>query len=666
VHTRTVTSRTSRRPFVGRALELELLGAAFERARAGESQTVVVAGEAGVGKTRLVEQAGASAAVSGALVLTGASLEHAGEVPFLALAEALRELGQTFEAAAMRELAGDDRAELCVLLPELALEGEVVPGAVGSPGRLFAIVRRLLGRLGEAQPVFLFVDDLQWADVSTRELLAYLAHTLRRERVLLVITVRSDEMQRDLSLRPLLVDLGRRANRLDLLPFGLSEVAAQIAGIVGSVPSLELAEAIHERSSGNALFVEELTAASSSGAGAEVPPAALRDMLLARLETLPPHVRASVELVAVAGRQVRHELLARLEGMSEAELLEALAGAVEHNVLVAGEDGYRFRHPLIQEVAYAQLLPAERRPLHAALACALERAPELSLSTAAAASAEVAWHWSAAGLAEPALRAHVLAGEAALRGHAFAEAAAQFEHALELWTSVADADRPAGLDHVELLARGARAAELAGLHVRAVELWQTACHSLDPTAEPERAATLHRGLATSLWSVGRAEAALAEFEAAAELIATGSPSAEQAATFADLARALAFPARLGEGLARAEAALAIAHAVGSPAEESRAQQALGVLKIVEGDSAGAVMHLERALELARAARVPEATGAPCINLAYVLRESARFEEAIRVARSGLELSREFGLERFDGAFLLGTIAESLVVLGRHD
>jgi predicted ATPase len=497
--------------FVGRAPESARLAAARDRAAAGTPTVVVVGGEAGVGKSRLVGELVAGSRAAGATVLAGGCVELGGEgLPFAPVVAALRTLTRVLGGAELATLVPEPaRSELARLLPEL---GRPPAGSAGPPPaepgsaqrRLFGLLLGVLQRLAARRPTILVVEDLHWADRSTRDLVAYLVRNLRHGRLLLLLTYRSDELHRRHPLRPLLAELerDRRAERLELDRFDLGEVAAQLTGILGAAPAARLVERVHARSGGNALFVEELAAAAAAGA---TPPAAggLREVLLARIEPLPDPARQVLRVVAVAGGRVGHELLAEVAGLPAAELLAGLRAAVSARVLVvdAHDGGYGFRHALVKEAVDDALLPGERCRLHARMAAALRQAGAGLPGADAALAAELAWHWYAAHDLARALPAAVDAGLAAERCCAFAEAQHHFERALELWELVPAA--PAGVDRVELLARAAEAAANAGGAERAISLVRGALAEVDPVRDRRRAGLLAGRLAGYLRVAGR-------------------------------------------------------------------------------------------------------------------------------------------------------------------
>jgi predicted ATPase len=444
--------------FVGRVEELQVLEAARKRAADAEPAVVLVGGEAGVGKTRLVAELIGGCATDGTRVLAGGCVPVGdGALPYAPIVEALRTLAAEVGVDEVRALIGPSWPELARLLPALG-----APDRVGQPDqaaqvRLFELVLGLLGRLGEQVPLVLVVEDLHWADRSTRDLLAFLVSNIRRERVLLVITYRSDETGRA-RLGPFLAELDRAGpvDRIELPRFQRREVAAQLTGILREAPADDLVDATFARSEGNPFFTEELLEAVR--AGSRELPTTLRDLLLGRIEGLPEPARHVLGVAAVAGRPLPHRLLAAIAGLEEPRLNGGLRAAVDHQLLVTrpGEDGYGFRHALLQEVVYADLLPGERTRLHAALADALTAQPGWAGGTSATVAAELAYHWEAAGDLERALPAAVQAASAAERSVALAEAHRHYERALELWDRVPRAAELVPVDQTTLLERGGK------------------------------------------------------------------------------------------------------------------------------------------------------------------------------------------------------------------
>ena len=393
-----VATRVSSPSFVGRVEPLARLHAAVARAAAGESSAVVVGGEAGVGKTRLVRQVADEVAQpvadegAGVRVLSGTCIDLGeGGPPFGPMVEILRTLVREDGATAVRVYAGPAAGELGRLVSELATpEPAAVPepviGAIDPAGgatRLFEVFLGLFERLARDRPVLVLVEDLHWADRSTRDLLTYLIHRLGPARVAVVMTFRSDEMNRRHPLRPFLAELERsgRAERVDLPRFDRDDVALQLQGILGEVPTPEIINAVFDRSEGNAFFTEELVAAGRDVRSIDLSPT-LRDVLVVRVEVLSDAAQQLLRVAAAAGRTVHHDLLAQVADYDDAQLRELLREATEHQLIEpSGEREYVFRHALLQEALYDELLPGERVDLHAAYARALTERPELAGAT---------------------------------------------------------------------------------------------------------------------------------------------------------------------------------------------------------------------------------------------------------------------------------------------
>jgi DNA-binding CsgD family transcriptional regulator/tetratricopeptide (TPR) repeat protein len=669
--TATLTSPT----FVGRTEELARLASAGDRAAAGTPTSVLIGGEAGVGKTRLVGELVAGARAAGSTVLAGGCVELGGEgVPFAPLIEALRGFVRDLDEPALARLVpGQARTELARLLPELGPPGGpgagqraafvAEPGPWSEQGRLFELLLGVLERLGAERRAVLVVEDLHWADRSTRDLLAFLVRNLRHGRLLLVLTYRSDELHRRHPLRPFLAELdrGRRVERLELARFGPAEVAAQLAGIQGAPVPAELAARIHARSGGNAFFVEEL-AATPASTGGELPPS-LRDTLLARIELLAEPTQRVLAVAGAAGARVEHDLLAEVAALPEAELLAGLREAVSAHVLLAdaGDGTYGFRHALVKEAVYAELLPGERTSLHARFAAALAARDG---GDDPGVAAELAWHWYAAHDLERALPAAVRAGLAAERAYAFAEAQRQFERALELWERCGEPAAEAGMDKAELLSRAGEAAANAGAADRAVALVRGALAEVDPAADPLLAGQLTERLAFHLRIAGR-PGAFEAYQEAVRLVPPG-PTVARARVLAGLGQALMLRARSAEAIATCEEAIEVAKAAGDPVVEAHALNSLGTALARLDDPEGGLAALWEARRRAAELGAAKDEARACVNLSDLLEDLGRLDEAVAVASEGIEVARAAGLARTFGAFLAGNAASALYHQGRWD
>jgi predicted ATPase len=308
--------------FVGRRDEMSVLTALLDRAEAGAPGFAIIAGEAGVGKTRLAGELAGQAADRGFMVLTGQCVELGAEgLPLAPLIDALRTLAHTTAPGELAEVLGPARRGLGRLLPELDPDAAAEPAADRiEVAQLLELVLGLLSRLSQGRPVMLVLEDLHWADQSTRELVAFLVRSLRGVRVLLLATYRSDELNRRHPLRSLITswDRVRSVQRIELRRFERDEVAVQLGAIFAAEPAADLVDVVFDRSGGNAYLVEELAGVMSDGDPAGLPPS-LRDVLLSRVDSLSSGAQRLLRIAAVAGRSVPEGLLAEIAGTGDGD-----------------------------------------------------------------------------------------------------------------------------------------------------------------------------------------------------------------------------------------------------------------------------------------------------------------------------------------------------------
>jgi DNA-binding CsgD family transcriptional regulator/tetratricopeptide (TPR) repeat protein len=439
---------------------------------------------------------------------------------------------------------------------------------------------------------------------------------------------------------------------------------AQLVGILGAPPPASLAEAVFARSEGNPFFTEELLDVVQAGSGKL--PATLRDLLRGRVQVLPEPARQVLAVVAVAGRRVPHRLLAAVAGRDDDTLLAMLRRAVADRLLVTqpGEDGYEVRHALLGEVVEADLVPGERVRLHAEYAKALAERPELAGALPAVAAAELAAHWDAAGEPARALPARVAAGQAAEHARAFAEAARHYQRALELWEQVADPDRLAGLDRVDLLARAAEAAAQTGTTDHAIGLLEQALGYLDRTVDPVRAATLLSRLGGHRHTALDHATALAAYAEAERLLVAATPSAERAYVLADHAHELEAIGRPKEAIPRLEEAITIARQVGARAEEAFALATLACcLDSPDEVERSIALHLE-ARRLAEEVGDAETLINTYVTLGETLELAGRGQDALVDAGEGYQRARQLGLEHAVGSYVAHHLAWQMLAAGR--
>ena len=621
--------------FVGRTGELAELELAFAEAADRQPVLVLIGGDSGVGKTRLVGEFERHIAGESALVLRGESIEHGdGELPYAPLLGALRPLVRRHHPA-LDALTPGSRSQLAALLPALG-DGRPSPAELNPVGqlRLFEALLELLDLLSDSGPVALVLEDMHWADRSTRTFAQFVARSLREERVMLVLTYRADELHRRHPLRPLLAELERleRARRIDLAPFDRVELTEALTDILGAAPDDRLLERLFGRGEGNPLYTEELLAAGLDGRGA--PPQSLHDAFMLRIERLSADAQLALRAIAV-GQRLDQVTVAAMTGIDGERLQAALREAVAEQVLVAGDDDQlSFRHALLREALHDDLLPGERGELHLALAGLLEQdgppgAAELERA------ATIARHYAAAGDQRAALRTTVFAAQAANLAYAHSEAAALAERALELWPRVADADDEVGLDHVGLLLLAADAHFLGHDHVRGEHLLQEALRELDPDRDPRRYSALLTRLARVQWALNQGPQALASAQRALAMLPAEDSGRERVALLAWLARIRVLRGRFRDALKDGEEALAAAVAGDDAHAEAQILDTLGMAQIALGEVDDGVARLRRAVEISRELDDMDALAEAYANLADMLNLSGRSAGGLATAEEGL-------------------------------
>jgi hypothetical protein len=361
----------------------------------------------------------------------------------------------------------------------------------------------LLERLAEAGPVVLVIEDLHWADRSTRDLLAFLIRNQpSADGVLIVVTYRSDELHRAHPLRPLLAELDRIGwvTRMDLGRLTRQDTDQLVAQIIGREPGDELLAAVFGRTEGNPLFVEALLGGGEPSSGL---PESLRDLLVASMRRLPEETQEVVRVASAGGERTGHGLRAAITGLDGAALARALRPAVTANVLLTDSDGYLFRHALIREAVHDELLPGERGQVHSRFAEVIGADP--ALVAPGRAPVEQAYHWySAHDMPRALVSAWQAAGQAG-RALAYAEQLAMLSWVLELWEQAPDAAERIGTDHGAVLEEAVRVAELAGENDRGLMLATAALREIDVAAEPVRAALLLQTRGHLKYHLGRAD-----------------------------------------------------------------------------------------------------------------------------------------------------------------
>jgi DNA-binding NarL/FixJ family response regulator len=678
-----VATRVSSPLFIGRRTELATLTEAVDRAAEGTASTILIGGDAGIGKSRLVAELEVYAQRTGTLVLEGGcvALGDGGGLPFAPVVEALRRLPALVAdhpdggLGTIDDLRTPATVELGRLLPELGSPTGPETATFDRPewiqARIFEGLLALLRTLGERAPVVLVLEDLHWADGSTRDVTSFLARNARTERLVVIGTYRTDELHRRHPLRPWLSEMERvpRIQRLELTRFGREELESQVAAILDHPGATALLDAIERRTEGNPFFVEELLASGAEQHGERLPQT-LRDVLLTRVTALSEETQRLLGVAAVAGRRVRADLLAAVTDTPEAVLEGPLREALASQILVtdaASGDAYRFRHALLAEVVYDDLLPSERRRLHAAYAAALEAGPVPPGAEAASHLAAIAHHATAAHEPVRALRAWVGAARAAGGAYAFAEALGAYERAIDLWDAVPADDRPDGVDPAALHHEASLAAIVSGRPDRGVEFARVAANLVDRKREPDRWAAASERLARAMWGSGAMDEALAMLEGTAAMLEETEPTPVRARVVAALAGAHMLRGEHTLAITAARLAIDLAHQVASPVAEAHALNTMSTSMALLGDTAEGLRVLRQAFTQTLA--LPDAhddVGRAYANLSSVLLIGGQPEESFEVAMAGVAWARSIGAGGGYGRFIAGNAADAAVRLGRWD
>ena len=611
-------------PIVGRVAERKALLATYARVVAGCPQVLLITGAAGIGKTRLVEElcAQAEAAAGGARVLLGESAPLAGAAlaygPFV---------------AALRDQAG------------WLLADDGTPDMLAARHRLFVRVLELLTGLATRSPVVLALEDLHWADDSSRELLAFLAVRLRDQPVMLVGTLREEELTG--SVGQWLAELERRpqVTRLRLGHLADGEIAELVTGLLpADAASADRVAAVVGAAGGNPLYAREL-----AYAGPQALPASITDAVLAKAAGLTVQARAVVDQVCVADGGMSHELLAAAVPLPEKRLLASARRAVASGLLVPADDGYAFSHALTRQVLYAHLLPGERRRLHHRLAEALAARPD-------SAPGLLAQHWHLAGSPDRAGPAAVLAARQAVAERAYPEAVRSYALAIELgpWLPEAGA---------ALLEEAARAAGWAGDPDRAAGWIDDALVQSGDAAPAERARLLER-LGRYRFDARDLDAAVDATKRAVALLPDGPPSALRARVLAALATGRMLLGDFGGALPVAERAVTEAQQAGAVAEHAHGLATLGIVLAHRGEFDAGIAALRTSFSLARRTGNVEDVVRATADHMYLLCTAGRFTEALDVAKEGRAVAGSLDAPPALTSTLDNNVAAVLAATGR--
>jgi len=644
--------------FVGRDAELALLARALDVAAGGTAGTVLVGGESGAGKSRLIREFAAKAGDRTLVLVGGCVAVSAAALPYAPITAVLRELVRSRGAAEVAALLpGNQAAELAALLPAF---GDQPAG--GDPAmtraRLFETLLTLVEVLAEERPLTLVIEDAHWADRATGDLLTFLARNLRHAPVLLIITFRSEDIERA-PLRSLTGGLGRTDGvwRTELERLPRRDVSAQLAGILGGPPPPALINAIYQRGGGNPLFTEALI--NPDGSLAAGLPGSLRDLILAAVKELPAETEQVLRMTAVGGDHVAHTLLAAAAKLDDVTLTSALRPAVAARILISDVDGYGFRHQLFREAVLADLLPGERAVAHRGFAAALAATPPASRGSAT--EVQLALHWRGAHDDERALSAAWQAAAEAGAAFGYAQRLQMLDQVRELWPNVPAAAGATGTDYVGILELAAETAQWAGEPERGLALVAEALAELGEKGDAERrAAALSRraGLRRELLLPGQLD------DLGEALPLASAPTAVRARIIAQYSWALRRADRNGAAEPYAGELSALASQLGDEERQAEASMLLAAIAAHKGEDT--VAALLRARDTAARLGSGHLEVWAYLTLGHVLADRGSNTEAVQLGRQGLARARQLGLGRQIAAPIAGNLAEALTAVGHWD
>ncbi len=621
-------------------------------------QMVLLAGDAGVGKTRLLTELRDRAHAAGWQAVAGHSLDLGDSaLPYLAFSEILGRL--VVDQPGMIAATLEDHPALARLQPGRRIRSLEDGREDGGLQRadLFEAVHALLTRAAADAPLLVIVEDTHWADQSTRDLLSFLFTRPFETAVHLVVSYRSDDLHRRHPLRRQVAEWSRLRDveRIQLDPLAAPDVR-RLVRLLHPDPIAESDVVdIVTRAEGNAFFVEELVGATWETGGV---PADLADLLLVRLDRLDDAARQVVRTAAVAGRQVSHHLLAAASGVDPRALDGALRDAVEMNVLVPVREAYAFRHALLGEAVYDDLLPGERVRLHASYAAVLRT------GAAVGTSAELARHARLGQDPRTALFASIEAGTDAMRVGGPEEAAQHFEQALTLVCDPAVGDL-AEIDLPDLVVRTADALTAAGHVPRANAMLREQLEQLPADATDVDRGRLMTSLALGLAITDHPDDEVEMARLAVELVANASPQ-QRARSLAGYARILSGHLRHDEARDAATEALALTRQLDMPRLSADIHTTLaGLDRRALVDEIG--VSLREVIEQARAAGAVNAELRARYLLGRFHQDRAEFDEsatAYSAARSrGVEVGTPWAPFAFESRFMEAVV---LYIAGRWD
>ena len=644
---------------VGRSAETSKFADALAAAVAGRGQTIVLAGEAGVGKTKFVRDAQTRAAAAGARTLLGLTRQSDGALPYAPFISAIRSGFHGLERDELGRVLQRSAPDLAELFPELGRLARASTPTGLERHRLTVAFQHLFRAFAREAPVLLVLEDLHWADETSLELLQHLARELRDARVVILATYRSDEMHRRHPFLRTLAELQRErlVNDIALKRLTPEETGELMhAAFAATDPTVtvsnEFRDAIYARSEGNPFFTEELLKALVESGGvfwregdgwarkpiAELEiPGTIREAVRARVERLSDPARETLSAAAIIGQRFSFDVLREVRHVEERALEGEIREFIEQQLVSEAsgrDDEYAFRHALTREVVYDDLLVRERRRLHRAVADALAAAGDTE-------PAILGHHLLAAGELQRAAPVLVEAGDRALRTGAPREAVAHYARAAEI--GMAD----------ELLAsifERQADAYLAFDTTLSIKSAQEASALYREVGDRRGLSRVLRLEGRGLFYEGKADGAEQRTQEAIDVL-EGEVCVELARAVAQLAGLLMARTAMSEAIPIADRAIEMGERLNDP-------WTLANALITRGSSmrgSAAASFLRRGLDVALQNGLYETAGRGYNNsVIQLLQSAAPWQERAEVIKAGLEYERRHGHERAIAAYLLSS------------
>lgn len=620
---------------IGRDRELEQLSAALERAAGERPTAVLITGDAGVGKTTLMRAALERAEHRGFATLVGAAAPGVRGLAFAPLRAALRAVPERYPTEEL-EAVLRSRPGVAALLPGAAVPTSPEPprpggpAAAHEPAELYVEVLGFLGELAERRPVVLALEDLHWADYSTLEMLDFVARNLAGEPLVLLLTVRTDEPEADDYVMRTLAELARVQGVESMALGGLTRAALGelVADVRGTPPDAATVDALFGRVEGNPFYATELLHAGASSSSG-LPPS-VRDALRVRLAQLGDRHRQLLRAAAVVGQGVEADLLAAFLHLPPEDVAIACRAALEAGVLVDDPvDGQvRFRHALLQEQAYSELMAGERRRLHDRLAEHLAAEPRTP-------PAVLAYHYDRAGRLTDALSHTLRAARTAAGAHGTLDGVQHYRRAMELWREAPDARTTTGRDLVDVLEEASACALNVAVAAQAAPFLEALLEELDPGREAERWAMTAAQLSELRWESGEPEEAVRLLDRAEQLLRRGAPSPAMVRLLERRSYTAISTGRFDDATRDAAEAVQAATALGDTALQAVALGRLGLAHVTVGHPDG-LEELRESLRVARRLGPGHEPSRQAINLLVVLHAASDMVEAGPIARELLD------------------------------